>query len=517
MDRPTRALLLYPEMPDTMYSFRHLAHAAGRKAAFPPLGLLTIASMLPETWELRLVDTNVNDITDADLAWANVALISAMNVQEASVRSLVEQLNDAGIPIVAGGPLFTHEHDRFTGIDHFVLGEAEITLPRFLEDWQTGQAAPRYEQAAHDFADVSTTPLPDMSLVDLDDYVYAVVQYSRGCPYMCDFCDVTALFGRRPRTKSFEHMAAELETLMASGAENMVLFADDNLIGNKRLLKEEFLPKLIEWRRRTRCPLFFATQLTINLVDDEELMDLLLEAGFRNIFIGIETPEEDSLKGSAKHQNMKRDMLEDVRRLHRKGFIVAGGFIVGFDTDSDDVFERQRRFIQSSGITLPIINILKAPPGTELFDRMKREERLVRDFAFSEGETNIRTVMPPEPLFSGFSRLIEQVLFPDGSLERVLTFLETYRYPTIQQRIPVPLTWKSLRSAGFILWRVGVKSRSRRAFWQIFRWALRNRPGNLDLPFIYGALIHQMDMTARSILEATEREKATHKQLLQAA
>lgn len=328
---------------------------------------------------------------------------------------------------------------------------------------------------------------------------------------MCDFCDVTALYGRRPRTKSFEQLEIELEALMAQGTTDVVLFADDNLIGNKRVLKQEFLPKLIEWRRRRQCPFYFATQLTINLVDDPEMMQLLLEAGFRHIFVGIETPEEESLGGSRKNQNLKRDLLEDVHTLHRAGFIVAGGFIVGFDTDTDDVFDRQISFIQASGIPLPIINILKAPPGTELFDRMKREGRLIRDFAFTEGETNVSTVMPPDQLFAGFEHLVRNVLLSQGAFERIIGFLSMYRFARTETKVHAPTRWRHIRSALRIAWHVGVRSSQRIYFWKYLGWTLSNRPGMLDLAFIYAAMTYQMECNARHIIGGLDHERNLHK------
>lgn len=391
-----KILLVYPEMPDSFYAFKHISSLVGKKAAFPPLGLLTVAAMLPQHWERKVVDLNVNQLKDKDIKWADYVFLSAMNVQEESVRYVIEQCNKNNTKIVAGGPLFTHEHDRFPGIDHFILNEAEITLKPFLEDLELGQPKAIYQ--SEEFSDMSKTPVPQMELINMSDYLYAIVQYSRGCPYLCDFCDVTALFGRKPRTKSAEQIIAELEIIHQSGNTQMVLFADDNLIGNKKILKSELLPALIEWRKKRKPGFYFATQLTVNLADDDELMQLLLEAGFGNVFIGIETPQEDSLKLSHKNQNLKRNLLDTIHKLHSAGFIIAGGFIVGFDTDTDQSFDDMISFIQESGIPLPIVNVLKAPPGTALFDRMKRENRLSRHFTFSEGETNVIPIMGEDKL-----------------------------------------------------------------------------------------------------------------------
>ncbi|MGN6569092.1 MAG: B12-binding domain-containing radical SAM protein, partial [Flavipsychrobacter sp.] len=368
-----RILLVYPEMPDTFYAMKHFMKVVNKKAAYPPLGLLTVAALLPSHWEKRLTDLNVAPLKDDDIYWADYVFLSAMNVQEESVSEIIKRCKAAGVKIVAGGTLFTHEHYRFPGVDHFVLNEAEITLPLFLEDLEKNELKPIYQ--SKEFADITTSPLPALELIDKSKYLYDIVQYSRGCPYMCDFCDVTALLGRRPRTKTPAQVIAELNAISQDEHTQLILFADDNLIGNKRILKAELLPALIEWRRQTKPSFYFATQLTVNLADDEELMQMLLDAGFRHIFIGIETPSEESLKVSHKTQNLKKDLLQTIHLIHNKGFIISGGFIVGFDTDDNRIFERQIQFIQESGIPLPIVNILKAPPGTDLYKRMKMEQR----------------------------------------------------------------------------------------------------------------------------------------------
>ncbi len=341
-----KILLVYPQMPDTFYAMKHLLRMTGKRSAYPPLGLLTVASLLPADWKKKLTDLNVTPLKREDLEWADYVFISAMNVQEESVREIIGRCREAGARIVAGGPLFTHEYERFPGVDHFVLNEAEITLPLFLEDVRQG--APKTVYRTDGFAEITTSPLPAFDLIRTGDYLYSILQYSRGCPWKCDFCDVTALFGRQHRIKSAAQVIAELDAINSQGHIRSVLFADDNLIGNKRVLKLELLPALIEWRRRSRPAFMFATQLTINLADDDELIALMLEAGFRQIFIGIETPDEETLKGSGKIQNLKRDQLANIHKLHHAGFYVAGGFIVGFDTDTPLIFQRQISFSKAA-------------------------------------------------------------------------------------------------------------------------------------------------------------------------
>ncbi len=499
-----RILLVYPEMPDTFYALKHFIKVVGKKAAFPPLGLLTISSLLPADWEKKLVDLNVTTLTDAHLQWADYVFLSAMNVQEQSVREILNRCRNNNTKVVAGGPLFTHEHERFDGVDHFILNEAEITLPLFLNDIQRGEAKPIYQTKA--FADVTLSPLPDFGLVNMKNYLYAIVQYSRGCPYLCDFCDVTALFGRVPRTKTPEQIIAELEEVNKNGNVQLVLFADDNLIGNKKILKSELLPALIKWRKEKNPSFFFATQLTINLVDDNELMQLLLDAGFRHVFIGIETPAEDSLKGSHKNQNLKRDLLETIHTIHQKGFIISGGFISGFDTDTEASFPNMVQFIQQSGIPLPIVNLLKAPPGTELYERIKREKRLSRAFAFAEGETNIVPVMEEVKLFEGFKYIIDHIYVPEYSYQRLKTFFKNHRFPDTSVKIRSRFSLSDVISLVQIFIRMGIKQKHRIYFWKLFWWTLRYNRKFMDKAVFYGIMMYQMNQTYHHILRQVDAQ-----------
>jgi len=486
-----KILLVYPEMYDSFYAFKHLASLIGKKAAFPPLGLLTVAAMLPQNWERRLVDVNVKPLSDSDIEWADMVFLSAMNVQEESVRKIVTQCKRKNATIVAGGPLFTHEHERFDDISHFVLNEAEITLPLFLADLESGKAKAIYKTL--EFADVSKTPLPQMELINMNDYMFAIIQYSRGCPYLCDFCDVTTLYGRKPRTKSVEQIIAELDMIHKAGETQTVLFADDNLIGNKRILKSELLPALIEWHNKIKPGLYFMTQLTINLADDDEMMQLMLDAKFRNVFIGIETPQEDSLKASLKNQNLKRDIASNIHKLHQAGFTVLGGFIVGFDTDKEDSFKNLVDFIQESAIPIPIVNVLKAPPGTALFDRMKRENRLSRHFTFSEGETNIIPTMGAERLKSGFLEVISSVYPPEHSYKRIKRFLKAHEFPKNGSvKVQEKYTMSQLYHITRAIVKLAVFDKDGKYYRDLLLWTYKNKPRHLSLAIMYGMMIYQL-------------------------
>ena len=348
-------------------------------------------------------------------------------------------------------------------------------------------------------------------LADLDKYAYTIVQYSRGCPYMCDFCDVTALFGRKPRVKTPEQMLAELAALGDLNRFGMVLFADDNLIGNKRTLRDSLLPALIEWRARTNPPVGFSTQVTINLSDDEELSQLMLEAGFRHIFCGIETPDEEALLSSQKRQNTKRDLMENVNRLHDKGFMVTAGFIVGFDADNEASFQRMVDFIQDSGIVIATINLLKAPPGTELYTKMRNAGRLIEPFDFDENNSNIIPIMDPKKLQDGFEFVLRKVYSPEYVYARAKTALEHYPGPKVKYPIRRKPSWRAVGLAGSLFYRLGVVGQNRREFWTMFFWVMRKRPNLIEYALFFGALSVQFRrMYERYLLANPEAGTAAH-------
>lgn len=466
-----KVLFLSPEYPDTFWSFKHAVPFIRRKASSPPLGLLTVAAMLPAGWEKRLVDLNVGRLTEADLAWADMAFVGAMTAQRRSARAVIARCRAAGIKVVAGGPLFTTESDDFPEIDHLVLGEAEVSLPGFLADLERG--APRRVYEADGFADLHTTPAPLWELADLRAYASMSVQYCRGCPYDCEFCNVTALLGHRPRTKSPEQVIAELDRLHALGWRGGVFFVDDNLIGHKRDLKDLLLPALIAWQRDKR-QMPFTAQVSINLADDAELMRMMGEAGFDAVFVGIETPDDAALASCNKKQNLGRDLVADVRRIQRAGMELYAGFIVGFDGDTPATFQRQIDFIQKSGIATAMVGLLQAPPGTRLHERMKREGRLTGVMTGDnvDGTTNIITGMDRLALHEGYRSLVRHLYTPRHYYRRVRTFLREFRVPEVKAPLDLQRFLALVRSAA----RLGILGKERFQFWRLLGWTLVRRP-----------------------------------------
>jgi len=476
-------LLIYPEIPPTFWSFKRALGFVGHKASSPPLGLLTVAAMLPPEWPIRLVDTTVRKLTDKHLGWADCAFISGMIVQRESARQMIARCNDAGVRVVAGGPLFTSEYDDFSGVDHFVLNEAEVTLPLFLDDLEKGCAKRLYTTT--EFADIRKSPAPRWELAELDRYASMSIQYSRGCPYDCEFCSVTALFGHQWRTKTTEQVIAELDGLYVAGWRRGVFFVDDNLIGNRKALKEDLLPALIEWQKGKGMPL--QTQVSIDLADDEPLMRMMVEAGFCTVFVGIETPDEDSLTECNKRQNKGRSLVDDVKRLQRAGLEVQGGFIVGFDHDVPSIFQRQIEFIQRSGIVTAMVGLLQAPPGTRLNDRLRKEDRLLEKGSGDnvDGTTNIVPIMNLATLREGYQRILQTIYSPRPYYKRVRTFLREYRAPTIHASLSARHILAFFRS----VYRLGIVGRERFQYWNLLLWTVFRRPKQFPMAVrfaIYG-------------------------------
>jgi len=408
-----KALLVYPEhISQTYWSFSGALPYIERRAALPPLSLITLAAMLPKHWELRLIDMNIASLRDADLLWADVVLTSTMVVQATSLTDVVTRCNRLGVPVAAGGPHPSVSPQRLNGVDHIFIGEAEGVIDSFAEDLEQGCAKAVYRAGA--LPDVDDSPVPRFDLLDTNAYASMAVQHSRGCPYSCEFCDIWKLYGRLHRVKSPDRMTAELDALYAAGWRGSVFFVDDNFIGNRRLAKHS-LAALGRWQREHGYPFRFYTEASVNLGDDEELMRLMRDAGFNFVFLGIETPSIESLNGANKPINANLDLLESVRRIQEYGIEVSGGFIVGFDEDTEDIFDRQIAFIRDAGIPIAMVGILTALDGTELYNRLHREGRILRESYGNNThgfEANFVTRMPAEQLAEGYKRVMHTLYDP---------------------------------------------------------------------------------------------------------
>lgn len=475
-------LLVYPKYPDTYWSFKHALKFISKKAAIIPLGLVTVASILPDEWTKKVTDLNVTDLKDKDIQWADLIFISAMSVQLQSVKQIIARCRMFQKKIVAGGPLFTEEYEHFNEIDHLVLNEAEITMPLFIEDLKNNRAQRIYQSC--EFADITHTPIPDFSLLKLNKYASVAVQYSRGCPFDCEFCDITALFGHKVRTKTAEQLISELDSLLKIGWKGSVFFVDDNFIGNKNKLKTDILPTLIQWMESNHFPFVFTTEASINLADDENLMKMMVKAGFVRVFVGIETPDEICLTECNKLQNNHRDLISCVKSIQQFGMEVTAGFIVGFDNDSPNIFQRQIDFIQKSGIISAMVGLLNAPRLSKLYQRLKFEGRILEKFSGDNTNysLNFRPVMDKDLLLKGYQKIIHEIYNSKAYYKRVKLFLKHYTPPLRPKKLPsfgeIIALLKSVVYLGIIM-------KHRQYYWRLLIWSLFRKPKSFLLAVTY--------------------------------
>jgi radical SAM superfamily enzyme YgiQ (UPF0313 family) len=481
-----KILLVYPEYPETFWSFKYALKFISKKASLPPLGLLTVAAMLPAEWQIRLVDKNVRKLRDKDILWADYVLLSAMSIQRSSTESVIRQCKNLGVKVIAGGPLFTSVPTEFSMVDHLILNEAEITLPLFLADLKQGRA--RHIYSSSEKADIATTPIPRFDLLDKRRYASMNIQYSRGCPFDCDFCNITVLYGRVPRTKTSFQVTSELDALYSRGWRGSVFIVDDNFIGNKGKLKKEVLPAIIAWMEDRGFPFSLYTEVSINLADDAELMNLMFKAGFNQVFIGIESPNDESLAECSKLQNRNRDLIASVRKIQQAGIEVQAGFIVGFDKDPATIFDRLTEFIQESGIVTAMVGLLNAPHGTKLYERMKHEGRLVKSPTGDNTDFSINFIpkMSTEALLNGYNAVLKTIYAPKQYYARVRFFLKGH--------YPARVRWSNFQFSYLMavlksVVRLGIIGRERYQYWKLFFWSLFRRPGLFPLAItlaIYG-------------------------------
>jgi len=489
-----RVLLVYPEFPDTYWSFRHALTFEGKKAAFPPLGLLTVSAMLPATWERRLVDMNVDELWPDDIEWADMVFVSAMIVQNESLEKVVDLCRSMNKKVVVGGPYVSTSAERLPEADHIFIGEAETTLPEFINDLNLGIARKIYK--ADERPSLLNTPVPDFSLIDLEKYSAMNVQYSRGCPFQCEFCDIIEIYGRVPRTKSNEQMLAELDALKTAGWRGLVFIVDDNFIGNKKNVRL-FMPDLIEWSRSNEQPFSFITEASVNLAEDDALLQQMEDAGFRRVFLGIETPVEDSLKEAQKGQNTRRDLLESVHKIQSYGMEVMAGFIVGFDSDPEDIFELQMKFIRESAIPLAMVGLLTALPDTQLWRRLEKEGRLLEVSSGNNTDCSINFVpkMDTTRLVEGYKSILRNIYGPREYYQRALDCLSRFHQNRIEPRKTSML--EDLKAFYKIVMTLGIRDSERAAFWNYLYRVIRFYPRD----FAHGLTLAAMGYHFRQITE----------------
>jgi len=480
-----KILLIHPEYENTFWNVKKVLRVLGKKAAYPPLGLLTVAAMLPAHWEKKLIDMNCETLKEKHIKWADYVLISSIVGQKHSTKEVVDKVQKIGKTVIAGGSLFTIDWKEFSNIDTMVLGESEEIISVLAKDMENKNLKKIYSM--EDFPAIQKTPVPAWDLVNLPYYNSVCIQISRGCPYNCEFCDVVQLNGRIPRIKSKDKIAAELDSVYKLGWRAGVFFVDDNFIGNKAVIKKEILPAIIEWQKERKYPFTLSTQASINMSDDTELMELMIRAGFATVFIGIETPDPDGLQECGKYHNINRNMLESVKKMQNMGFEVNAGFILGFDSDKDTIFQNQIDFIQKSGIVAAMVGILSVSPKSRLHERLKKANRLIDDTNSSDKNTselfklNFIPKMEASKLLDGYSEVLKTIYSPRCYFARIRTFLREYK-PKRLKRARVSVY--HLRGLFSSLWFLGIKEKGRRYYWNLILWSLFRRPGLL--PYAFG-------------------------------
>jgi radical SAM superfamily enzyme YgiQ (UPF0313 family) len=462
-------LLINPEAPNTFWSLKNALKFVSKKALLPPLGLLTVAAMLPESWEKKLIDMNTTRLRDRHLKWADMVFLTAMVIQKNSVDHIIDRCKKLNVKIAAGGPLFTAFPEKYLNIDHLVLKEAELTFPAFLKDLQKGHPEPFY--TTREKPDLKETPIPKWDLINMKKYALMGIQYSRGCPFNCDFCDVTRLFGNVLRTKTTQQIIAELDSLYSAGWRG----------------KKELLPAMIEWMGRKHQPFSFNTQASINLADDEELMTLMVRAGFDCVFVGIESPDETSLTECNKTQNTGRDTVAAIKKIQHYGMQVQGGFIVGFDSDKPTVFDRMINLIQDSGVVMAMVGLLNAPRGTQLYKKLMRENRLTKLPTGDNMDCSMNFVpkMDTHKLLEGYQKVLNTIYSQKYYCQRVRTFLENYNF---NDAISPKVRYSGIKAFLRSMWRIGLLEKGKRHYWALILWSLK-KPKRLPLAVrfsIYG-------------------------------
>ncbi len=467
-------LLVYPEYPDTFWSFKHALPFLGKRSAYPPLGLLTVSALLPRGWSKRVVDLNVRSLKDGELDWADVVFFSAMIVQGPSLREQIARCKLRGLRTVVGGPIASTQDPNLAEADHIVEGEAEELIAELASDLERGVARPHYK--APRLPDVTLSPLPELHLASLRRYGAMPLQYSRGCPFTCEFCDIIEIYGRRPRTKTPEQVCAELTQIYKLGWRGRVFLVDDNFIGNKKSVKV-LLPRLVEWMRDHKFPFSLVTEASLNLAEDLELLRLMREAHFTSVFLGIETPVAESLKETTKFQNLRMDLLESVRLIQSYGMEVMAGFIVGFDNDPPDVFERQIQFIREAAIPLSMVGLLSALPNTQLWRRLKAEGRLLKESLGSNTllDMNFIPKMDAEKLLAGYRRILETIYSPGEYFQRVQAYLSE-----LGAGARTPIVFADVLAFLRSLWKQGLVSNYRKEYWKFVMQAAHRHRQHFD-------------------------------------
>ncbi|MFL0757966.1 MAG: B12-binding domain-containing radical SAM protein [Prochlorococcus sp.] len=505
-----RTLFIYPKFPKTFWSYEKILELVNRKVLLPPLGLVTVAALLPQEWEMKLVDRNVREINEVEWQWAELVVISGMIVQKDDMQQQIADAKRRGLTVAVGGPFAssTPEAPELDLADFKVLDEGEITLPMFLEAIQSGKTSGRFS-AEGDKPDVTETPIPRFDLLNLDAYDSMSVQFSRGCPFNCEFCDIIVLYGRIPRTKTPEQLIAELQTLYDLGWRRSIFLVDDNFIGNKRNAKL-LLKAIRQWQEEKGYPFSFATEASVNLADDDEMMRMMHEARFESVFLGIETPDESSLETAGKVQNTRNPLDAAVDLITANGIRVMAGFIIGFDGEKDGAGGRIVDFVTRTGIPAAMMGMLQALPNTALWHRLEKEDRLIQDKDAAKGvnQTNLLNFKPTRPIRDIANEYVEAfcaLYEPNAYMDRVYSYYLKMGPPRWKAAAKLP-TWIDIRALTIVIWRQGIKRNTRSRFWRYMLGMARQNPAMLE-QFLVVLAHNEHFLEYRAIVQQQIREQ----------
>lgn len=481
--KPPRCLFVYPHFTSqSFWNYRATCEVVGAKYPAAPLGLITVAAMLPPEWEVRLADLNAEELDGRDVEWADMVFLGGMIAQQPDHLRLIDYFRSLGKVVVVGGPDATSSPHLYDKADYLVLGEAEITMPQFLADYARGEARHRYD-AGDTKAVMTESPTPRFDLLKFDNYLHVGIQWNRGCPFMCEFCDIIELFGRVPRGKSVEQVLRELQALYDLGYRGHIDIVDDNFIGNKKSVKL-LLPRLIQWLKEHRWPFEFSTEASMNLADDEELMGMMQEAGFNWLFVGIENPDEETLKATQKRQNTHRSIAESIHKIMRHGMIVNAGYIMGFDGEKENAAQAILDNIEATAIPVNMIGLLFALPNTQLTKRLQREGRLDENFEVPPDKTacqcvaglNFATMRPRFSILKDFRRVVEEAFRPGKYFGRTLRLALMQDCSLKRLRIPLRNHLRDIRSLLRLTGRLGFKRNTGFHYWKTLGVCLFRNP-----------------------------------------
>jgi radical SAM superfamily enzyme YgiQ (UPF0313 family) len=503
-----KVLMVWPSFPPSFWGFEGVLEMIPERAMTPPLGLITVAALCPATWQIRLIDHAFEELRDEDLKWADLVMVSAMHAQRADALLILGRARAFNKRTFVGGPWSSTDPEAALAVaDHVMVGEAEEAFPGIAAALENGTAHALYRII--DKPDMTRSPVPRFDLLHREKYTSMPIQFSRGCPFQCEFCDIITIYGRRPRAKTPTQVIRELDVLRKLGWRNEVFIVDDNFIGNHAQALA-LTRELIEWQKLHKQPFSFYTEASIDLASREELMDAMVAANFMYVFIGIETPSSEALKESRKFQNLRKNNVDQVRIIQEKGLWVLAGFIVGFDSDDETIFARQLEFINLTAIAWAMAGILMAPPTTALFDRMKREGRLIEDSQsiMQFGLPNFRTVLPLPILLRGLATLLEGLYQPDAFFERAYNSLKVWQ-PKATQKPPYLGMRYNLQVLFSSIWRQGIRSDYRLSYWRfLYRMVnlCRHSPAKIWLGFTVLLSAHHFVLYSKVVIKHLEEE-----------